>query len=48
MTPGRLVALALTGLAVLRDYFQSCAADPSLPRFSADTRRVLEKLPASW
>jgi len=31
-----------------RDYVQLCAADPSLPRFSANTRRVIEKLPASW
>ena len=31
-----------------RDYLQLSAADPSLPRFSADTRRVLEHLPATW
>jgi putative zinc-dependent peptidase DUF5700 len=31
-----------------RDYLQLCAGDPSLPRFSADTRRVIEHLPASW
>ena len=31
-----------------RDYFKLCAADPSLPHFSADTRRVIDKLPASW
>ena len=31
-----------------RDYFKLADADPSLPRFSASTRRVLERLPASW
>jgi len=31
-----------------RDYLTLSAADPALPRFSADTRRVIEKLPASW
>jgi hypothetical protein len=31
-----------------RDYFKGCDAEPSLPRFSANTRRVIEKLPASW
>jgi len=31
-----------------RDYFKLCDADPQLPRFSANTRRVIEKLPASW
>jgi hypothetical protein len=31
-----------------RDYFKLCSADPSLPRFSANTRRVIEHLPASW
>jgi hypothetical protein len=31
-----------------RDYFKRCDAEPSLPRFSANTRRVIEKLPASW
>lgn len=31
-----------------RDYFKLCAADPSLPRFSSNTRRVIEHLPASW
>jgi hypothetical protein len=31
-----------------RDYFKLCHADKSLPRFSAETRRSLEKLPASW
>ena len=31
-----------------RDYFELCEADSSLPRFSADTRRVIEALPPSW
>ena len=31
-----------------RDYFKLCGADPSLPPFSANTRRVIERLPASW
>ena len=31
-----------------RDYLELSAKDASLPRFSADTRRILEKLPASW
>jgi hypothetical protein len=31
-----------------RDYIKLCGADPSLPRFSADARRVIEQLPASW
>ena len=31
-----------------RDYFKLCDADPSLPRFSANTRRVIERLSASW
>jgi hypothetical protein len=31
-----------------RDYFKLCGADPSLPRFSANARRVIEHLPASW
>jgi hypothetical protein len=31
-----------------RDYLKLCNADPSLPRFSANTARVIEHLPASW
>ena len=31
-----------------RDYVKLCDAEPSLPRFSANTRRVIERLPASW
>jgi hypothetical protein len=31
-----------------RDYLKLCSADPSLPRFSANTRHVIEHLPASW
>jgi hypothetical protein len=31
-----------------RDYFALCDADPSLLRFSGDTRRVIESLPPSW
>jgi len=31
-----------------RDYLQLSVANASLPRFSADARRVIEKLPASW
>jgi hypothetical protein len=30
------------------DYFELCAADPLLPRFSEHTRQVIEDLPASW
>jgi len=31
-----------------RDYFKLSDADASLPRFSANTRRVIERLPAAW
>lgn len=31
-----------------RDYLALCKADASLPRFSAETRRVIEHLPATW
>jgi hypothetical protein len=31
-----------------RDYLQLCDTDRSLPRFSASTRRAIEKLPPSW
>jgi len=31
-----------------RDYLKLSGADPSLPQFSANTRRVIEHLPASW
>ena len=31
-----------------RDYFQLCANDPARYAFSANTRRVIETLPASW
>ena len=31
-----------------RDYVELCAADSSLPRFTAAARRALEQLPASW
>jgi hypothetical protein len=31
-----------------RDYLQLSARDPSLPRFSASARRVIERMPASW
>lgn len=31
-----------------RDYFALCDADSSLPQFSADTRRVIARLPDRW
>jgi len=31
-----------------RDYLKLSGADPSLPQFSANSRRVIERLPASW
>jgi hypothetical protein len=31
-----------------RDYIKLTGADPSLPPFSASTRHVIERLPASW
>jgi hypothetical protein len=31
-----------------RDYMELSSGDPSLPRFSAETRRVIEHLPATW
>jgi len=31
-----------------RDYLALSAGDPSLPRFSTNTRRVIEHLPATW
>jgi hypothetical protein len=54
LTPERLGATYFQELFVrpptrfIRDYLALCEADSTLPRFSTNTRRVIESLPASW